>query len=462
MALCGRGIAVAAAVSVGGCFNPGGSSDGGTTQATTGSSSVATSVGPSTDPPALTTTSAPTSSDETCGTACGTDPDTGVGPGTVHETGTSTGTGPNPGTSSDSGSEGTGSTGSTGSTESTDTTDPLVNPPVTFMAQTKTFSGANALATIDLDGDPTLEVVVTSIKNSNLGVVFDGAGIVKAFMKGSAKAVIAVDLAGGMFEEVALGITANPGQIWSYYGGMNDTIVDGPKSNLPGVCITPISMATGLLDNDAQPDLVVACEEGGTNLFVFQGNADAFMPSMTLALSVSPVSVGLFDVRGDKPLDLVVVSGAGVSVYEGDKTLFFPSDPDQTVPAPAARGVAAGEFHGDGYIDLAVVQPSGLAVLTFKGSGADLADGEQYDCESSPQDIQVVDLNADMLDDLVIVESDRVSVGFNAGGGAFDPPVQLGLVTAGWRVAVGDYSGDGKPDIAATSNDTVTLYVQQP
>lgn len=453
MVVCGRGIAVAAAVVVGGCFNPGGSADVGATPATSESSSVATNADSSTDPPALTSTSAPTSSDETCGTACGTDPDTGVGPGTDPVTGTSTGTGPNPGTSSDSGSEGT---------ESTDTTDPLVNPPVTFVAQDETFSGANALATIDLDGDPTLEVVVTSIKNSNLGVVFDGAGIVKPFMTSSAQAVLAVDLAGGMFEEVALGITANPGQIWSYYGGMNDTIVDGPTINLPGVCITPISMATGLLDNDAQPDLVVVCKEGGTNLFVFQGNADAFMPSMTLALSVSPVSVGLFDVRGDKPLDLVVVSAAGVSVYEGDKTLIFAIDPDQTVPAPAARGVAAGEFHGDGYLDLAVVQPSGLAALTFKGSGADLAGGEAYGCTSSPQDVQVVDLNADMLDDLVLVETDRVSVGFNAGGGAFSPPVQLGPVTAGWRVAVGDYSGDGKPDIAATSNDTVTLYIQQP
>jgi hypothetical protein len=322
--------------------------------------------------------------------------------------------------------------------------------------------GAYAVATIDLDGDEKLEVVVTSTKNSNLGVVFDGAGPVKTTMTGSAQAVLAVDLAGVMFEEVALGISANPGQVWSYFGGMNDALVTGPKVLLPGVCITPISMATGLLDDDAHPDVVIACKEAGTNLFVLRGDVDGFMPSSTLALSVAAVSVGLFDVRGEEPLDLVVVSSAGVSIFEGDKTLVFPIDPDQTVPAPAARGLAAGEFHGDGYLDLAVVQPTGLAALTFKGSAGDVGGGEAYGCESDPQDIQVVDLNDDKLDDLVIVELERVSVGFNTGGGVFAAPIQIGLVMDGSRVAVGDYNGDDLPDIAATSDDTVTLFFQQP
>jgi hypothetical protein len=83
---------------------------------------------------------------------------------------------------------------------------------------------------------------------------------------------------------------------------------------------------------------------------------------------------------------------------------------------------------------------------------------------SIPNDILAADLDADGNQDLVISEpgTDSVALLFGRGDGTFDPPVRLGIAdglrTPG-RLALGDVSGDGTPDLLVSNGFNTEIVV---
>jgi hypothetical protein len=130
--------------------------------------------------------------------------------------------------------------------------------------------------------------------------------------------------------------------------------------------------------------------------------------------------------------------------------------------------VAVGDFNADGQLDLATTRngTSGVFVLLNAGpSGFTPAPGSPFPTGTSPFGVAVADFNADGKLDLVTANngSNDLSVLLGNGAGGFSPapgsPVAGG--PSPLNVTVGDFNGDGTPDLATAnlSSAGVTVLV---
>ncbi len=255
--------------------------------------------------------------------------------------------------------------------------------------------------------------------------------------------------------------------------------------------IEPQSLVAGDFNGDGKLDLAVA-DFGITNVAgqvdpgggvsILLGNGDGtFGPPTLYAAGNNPVSVIAADFTGDGKLDLAVAddgdqngyasAAGGVSVLLGDGNgTFRPAVAYAAGAGPAS--LVAGDFAGNGKVDLAVADPGdvytgseagndpgGVYVLLNNGDGtfqnaiayaSDLAGG------TAPGSIVAgvftdngkVDLaiGGDEIDELLILKGN--------GDGTFEPPIgtPLNLPENGGSlylsIVSGDFDGDGRLDLA--------------
>jgi hypothetical protein len=117
------------------------------------------------------------------------------------------------------------------------------------------------------------------------------------------------------------------------------------------------------------------------------------------------------------------------------------------------RSVAAGDFNGDGLLDLAVAGDSGVSVLLGNGDGS-FQDARIFGAGYGPNSVAVGDFNGDGLLDLAVaVSGSGARVLLGNGDGTFQT-TNFSYVTGSvpFSIAVGDFNGDGWPDLAAANN----------
>ncbi|MGQ0620015.1 MAG: beta strand repeat-containing protein [Panacagrimonas sp.] len=198
-------------------------------------------------------------------------------------------------------------------------------------------------------------------------------------------------------------------------------------------------------------------------------SATAVLPAGATMLNL-PVSInGDIDVEPDEQFLVHLLSA----------TNFGPT-PDFGAQAPFSTGavphaVARADFNGDGRLDLAVANrdTNDVSVLlntTAPGAaGASFAPAAMFGVGTDPVAVAVGDFNGDGRPDLVLANSNgnSVSVLINATApgsvsASFAPVTTMGaggsFPTA---VAVGDFNGDGRPDLAVanTSSDSVRVFL---
>jgi len=120
--------------------------------------------------------------------------------------------------------------------------------------------------------------------------------------------------------------------------------------------------------------------------------------------------------------------------------------------------VAAGDFDGDGNIDLAVVNSGNagtgdngsVSILLGNGDGTfhaavNVAAGE------NPIAIVVADFNGDHRPDLAVINHDggtgNIAIQLGNGDGTFQSPLDYAVASGLTTLAVGDFNGDNKPDL---------------
>lgn len=237
----------------------------------------------------------------------------------------------------------------------------------------------------------------------------------------------------------------------------------GPNGSLSLTVASPESVATGDFNGDGQYDLVTL---GTTYSVALASSINIFNNPIAYPLPVDAdpsVTPAVGDFNRDGRLDLVVAAITGVYFLQGngDGTFGTPVFTG-TDPAAFATHIIAGDFNGDGILDLAVCNfdTAGSTVSVLLGNG----DGTFQLHASYPLNVyaaQIVagDFNGDGRLDLAAIDSDYssayVSIFLGNGDGTFQPKVDYPAGVSPFAITMGDYNGDGLVDLAVS--DTLCI-----
>lgn len=133
------------------------------------------------------------------------------------------------------------------------------------------------------------------------------------------------------------------------------------------------SVAVGDVNDDGNPDLLVANWNSGTVGVMLGNGTGTFQPIVTYSAGESfaggPTSVTASDVNGDGKLDLLASSG-GMSLLLGNGDGTFQPAVIYDPPLGARIASTVEDVNGDGKPDVAVVQFQGAAGVLLNNSGA--------------------------------------------------------------------------------------------
>jgi len=142
---------------------------------------------------------------------------------------------------------------------------------------------------------------------------------------------------------------------------------------------------------------------------------------------------------------------------------FFNSSNPATVSEPNV--VAAADFNGDGFIDLAVSNSNSggttLTILLGNGDGTFTATNSSPTVGLYPDSIIAADFNGDGIPDLAVTSVDEslVTVLLGKGDGTFTVSTDLNIGTVPQDVATGDFNGDGIPDLAVVASNSALIFL---
>jgi hypothetical protein len=168
------------------------------------------------------------------------------------------------------------------------------------------------------------------------------------------------------------------------------------------------------------------------------------------------------DFNGDGIPDVVVANHSSntVSVLLGNRDGTFQPARSYDVGATVSS-VAVADFNGDGIPDLAVASytypPGTVSILLGKGDGTFRAD-HSFAAGNYPTFVAVGDFNGDGIPDLALVNQTydlsvpgTVSILLGNGDGTFQAAQNYGAGIRPASVAVGDFNGDGILDLAVAN-----------
>jgi len=215
------------------------------------------------------------------------------------------------------------------------------------------------------------------------------------------------------------------------------------------------SLAVGDFNGDGKPDLVVTTRYAA---YIFLGNGDGtFQNPRKVFVGGTPYSIAVADFNGDGKQDLAVGNHeqGTVSILAGNGDGTF--GPAVIFPAgPGPNSVAVGDFNHDGKLDLAVAN-TGLdskqgAISILLGTGTGSFQAPVNYGSGDYESIVVGDFNGDGKPDLAAVKSSLTSgaaaILLGNGDGTFREPVGYQVYGVPDSLAIGDFNGDGKPDLA--------------
>ncbi len=336
--------------------------------------------------------------------------------------------------------------------------------PLTFSAFTTVSAGTAPLAmtSADVNADGKLDLIFANSGSASISVCMgNGNGTFVAavnYAVGSSPVSVAagdlngdgrLDLAVTNFSSLSVSILLNNGN------GTFATAVPYACGN------NPRQVAIADLNADGRFDLAVSNQGAGTVSILLNNGGGVFAPKVDYNPGTNPYGVGISDFNNDGVLDLAVSRGGaggsgGVSILRGNG--------DGTFQAAANTGAGGGTFtqfadlNKDGLEDLVVLNQNAGAVFmqlgnpdgTFQAAtsvvvGAGLV--------SASQNVGIADINGDgNLDFAVpVFGAASVQVYLGNGNGTFSAALTFATGTEPTCVTVGDFNGDGSPDIASTN-----------
>jgi hypothetical protein len=221
----------------------------------------------------------------------------------------------------------------------------------------------------------------------------------------------------------------------------------------------PWSVAVADFNGDGKLDLAVA-NQGSDNVSIRLGNgAGGFTPAPDLPISGAPNSVAAGDFNGDGKPDLAIPANGTVKIRLGDGAGGFTAAPDVVFTGGATpRSVVVADFNGDGKQDFAGADDAVNTVFVRLGNGAGGFTAAPDIGARGAYFVTAGDVNGDGKQDLVIAQGGLGNVGIRLGDGAgnFTPAEDIAPSGLPYSAAVGDFNGDGKLDLAISSSSATS------
>lgn len=238
------------------------------------------------------------------------------------------------------------------------------------------------------------------------------------------------------------------------------------------------ALAAGDFNGDGNLDLAAGNYFLGQSLVVLLGGGDGAFnqaPPSPAVLPVSPNCMAPGDFNGDGKLDLAVAGVTNQSTLQGAVAILL-GNGDGTFNAATASpidlgndptAIAAADLNGDGKTDLAIANQGDNTVTILLGNGDGTfteAPGSPLAVGNGPDALAVGDFTGNGKLDLAVSngQSGTITILLGNGDGTFteaaDSPLTFG--SAGGPLAVGDFSGSGRLGLAVASHEGLTILLQ--
>jgi hypothetical protein len=325
-----------------------------------------------------------------------------------------------------------------------------------------------SVAVGDFDGDGHPDLVVANQKSNTVSVLLgngDGsfrAGSTYTVQYAPASVAVGAFRGNGVLDVAVAASINSPG----FVGRMTVLLGNGD-----GTFQAPVNYATAWrgtaavavadVNGDGVPDIVAVNASGNATMSVFLGNGDGSFQGAISYLTGTDTfadAVAVADLTGTGVPDLVTANrdGNDVSVLLGQGNGSFQTTNVYTLPA-TPYAVATGDLTGNGILDLVTADYQVQAVSVLRGNGDGTFQAPvSFPTGPFPNCVAVADLNGDGIPDLITANYDyssngSVSVLLGNGDGTFQAPQTFATDSSTVGVAVGDFNGDGIPDLVTVN-----------
>ena len=254
----------------------------------------------------------------------------------------------------------------------------------------------------------------------------------------------------------------------------NPAACASPEASTPDrydVGARPMSIATADLDRDGHLDVVVVNSGDGT-LTVLRGIGGGRLQRMATAVpaGTNPSNLDAVDLDRDGDADLVIANHetSNVTVLLNDGKARFtpaPGSPFDTGARQHLHGVATGDFDGDGWVDVAVESEATKEVRVLRGSPDGLGRLTSIPIGTMPYSrLGAADVSGDGLPDILIPGHGNSTVRFVRRGerGLTMTADAIQLSGQPWMVLGDDVNGDGRIDVIVVETDNVSVWLATP